>query len=122
MQAEKAERKKPTCPKCHSSRYRWPCEACGYSPTPQELFEAEARARAIEADSVAQAEKSAKTLELATKFRAATPEERYQFFLRMVAKYGPRRAVGVYRWWSGETSWPAKEWKLASGFYGSIGR
>lgn len=120
---KKREKKEKRCPRCDSIYYRWPCDGCGYSPTPEELFEAEAHARAIEADALALASASVrdpKTVALAEKFARATWKERREFFERMAIRHGPRRAVGVYRWWSGETSWPKKEWKLKAGFYSAV--
>lgn len=102
------------CPACKSIRVGWPCECCGYSPTPAELqVEEEVVARAIEADAVAAqvAQKTAKQKELAAKFRLTSQLEREQFYFRMARKHGPRKAVGVYRWWSGETAWPDRAWR-----------
>lgn len=109
------------CPACKSVRSGYPCDNCGHSPTPEELrvqFEEAAHRRAIaEADSP----EEQKRAKLAREFKARSDEERYAFFRRMVEKHGPRRAIGVYRWWSGETAWPPYAWRAeASGAEASL--
>jgi superfamily II DNA or RNA helicase len=119
--AEAREPKELHCPSCHSVRSRWPCDSCGYSPTPQELQYEDAKRRAIEADGLAKAQApDAKRAAMAAKFRTTDWEQRREFYMRMVTKHGPRKAVGVYRWWSGETSWPKREWKDEAGFYSEV--
>src|SRR5512141_2773 len=54
-EADGGEEAKRLCPKCRSVLARWPCDACGYSPTPQErarqlVMEAEAKRKAIRND------------------------------------------------------------------------
>lgn len=108
-------RKRNVCPSCKSVRSGYPCDNCGYSPTPEELrieFEEAAHARAIvEEDSP----EAVKRKEMAKQFRGRTDTERREFFERMVAKHGPKKAIGVYRWWSGETAWPPREWRQLEG-------
>jgi len=114
---EKAKGPPARCPACKSVHSgRWPCDACGYHPTPADLqvqvVEA-ARAKAILDSAEWQAARAtqAKRDGLAARFRVLSEGERYDFWLRMVAKHGPRRAIGVYRWWSGETAWPDRAWR-----------
>lgn len=107
-------RKRNLCPSCKSVRSGYPCDNCGFQPTPEELrveFEEAAHARAIVEENSPEAKKQR---ELAAKFRHTTHGERRAFFERMVAKYGPKKAIGVYRWWSGETAWPPREWREQS--------
>lgn len=107
-------RARNVCPSCKSVRDGYPCANCGYTPTPEELrieFEEAAYARAI---TEAESPEALKTKKLAREFRARSEEEKREFFSRMVAKYGPRKAIGVYRWWSGETAWPPREWRAAA--------
>lgn len=104
-------RKRNVCPTCKSMRSRYPCDNCGFTPTPEELrveFEEAAHARAIAEDNSPEMQKRRK---LAREFRTMSEAQRRDFFERMVAKHGPRKAIGVYRWWSGETAWPPREWR-----------
>jgi DNA repair protein RadD len=101
------------CPACKSARSGWPCDNCGHSPTPAELnIEREVERRAIE-DSPAFQQvqaKLAKQAGMAAHFKELSLDDKRQAFFRFVAKHGAKRAVGVYRWWSGETAWPPREW------------
>lgn len=104
-------RKRNVCPSCKSVRSGFPCDNCGYSPTPEELqvqFEEAAHARAIVEEN---SPEEVKRKEMARKYRHTTDGERRAFFERMVSKYGVKKAVGVYRWWSGETAWPPYSWR-----------
>lgn len=101
------------CPSCKSVRSGWPCDSCGHSPTPAELhIEREVERRAIE-DSPAFQEAQAKLEKragMAEAFKELSLDEKRDAFFRFVAKHGVKRAVSVYRWWSGETAWPPREW------------
>lgn len=104
-------RKRNVCPSCKSTRAGYPCDSCGFSPTPEELqlqMVEEAHRRAIAEENSPEALKQKK---LAREFKQRSELERREFFERMVAKHGPRKAIGVYRWWSGETAWPPREWR-----------
>lgn len=106
------------CPACKSVRVRWPCDACGHSPTPEDLkleFDRDVQRRAIEADELAAKRETEKRRKLRHNFAAMSHEERRAFFFRMVAKHGPRKAIGVYRWFSGETAWPDRAWREEAG-------
>lgn len=106
-------RKRNVCPSCKSVRSGYPCDNCGFTPTPEELkleFEEAAHRKAIAEDN---SPEELKRKELARQFRGRSEMDRREFFERMVAKHGPRRAIGVYRWWSGETAWPPREWRPA---------
>jgi len=104
-------RKRNVCPSCKSVRAGYPCDNCGFSPSPEDLkvqFEEAAHARAIVEEN---SPEELKQREMARKFRHTTDGERRAFFERMVGKYGVKKAVGVYRWWSGETAWPPYAWR-----------
>lgn len=104
--------KRSICASCKSVRALYPCDHCGYQPTPQELhieFEEAAHARAILEEN---SPEKLKERQMAAQFRAKPEGERRAYFERMVAKHGPRKAIGVYRWWSGETAWPDRAWRL----------
>lgn len=99
------------CKSCKSVRAGYPCDNCGYSPTPEELkvaYEEAAHARAIAEEN---SEEEQRRKSLAAQFALRSTEEKHAFFLRMVEKYGPRSAIGKYRWWSGETAWPPYAWR-----------
>lgn len=111
-QLDEDTRRRNRCPSCKSVRSGYPCANCGFSPTPEELkieFEEEAHRKAIAEENSPEALKQKK---LAREFREKSDSERKEFFDRMVEKHGPRKAIGVYRWWSGETAWPPYEWRL----------
>jgi superfamily II DNA or RNA helicase len=108
-------RKRNLCPSCKSVRSGYPCDNCGFSPTPEELkieFEEAAHAKAIVEENSPEA---LKRRQLEVNFRGSSLAERRAFFERMVLKHGPKKAVGVYRWWSGETAWPPREWRTEQG-------
>lgn len=109
---ELARIKRSLCSSCKSVRVFYPCDNCGYSPTPAELnieFEEAAHAKAIIEENSPEA---VKQRSMAQQFAHKSAAERREFFDRQVAKYGPKRAIGVYRWWSGETAWPPREWRV----------
>lgn len=101
------------CPACGSVRAGWPCDACGHSPAPAELeVERNVERRPIEESEAFQAaqRKLQQRVTLAARFKELSLHEKRAAFFRFAEKHGPKRAVGVYRWWSGETEWPAREW------------
>ena len=105
-------RRRNRCPSCKSERAGYPCDNCGFSPTPEELkieFEEAAHARAIAEENNPEA---VKQRGMAAQFARKSYEERRAFFERQVEKHGPRKAIGVYRWWSGETAWPDRGWRV----------
>ena len=105
-------RRRNRCPSCKSERAGYPCDNCGFSPTPEELkieFEEAAHARAIAEENSPEA---VKQRGMAAQFARKSYEERRAFFERQVEKHGPRKAIGVYRWWSGETAWPDRGWRV----------
>lgn len=110
---EEAATKQQRCPECKSVRTGWPCDACGYAPSAKELqVELEAERRAIANDAHAVLDKKAQErLELARRFKEASLYTKRAFFFSQVRKVGVRRALGRYRWWSGETAWPPREWR-----------
>lgn len=112
-QQDAETRARNVCPSCKSVRSGYPCDNCGFSPTPAELkleFDEVAHRRAIVEENSPEA---VKQRELASRFRHTTVAERQMFFERMVQKHGPKKAIGVYRWWSGETAWPDRAWRVA---------
>lgn len=105
-------RKRNLCPSCKSVRCGYPCDNCGFSPTPEALeieFEQAAHAKAIAEEHSPEA---VKQRGMAAQFARKSTAERREYFARMVAKHGPRKAIGVYRWWSGETAWPDRAWRI----------
>jgi len=108
------ESKVKTCPSCGSVRFGWPCPSCGHRPPESEVAE-ELRVEAVE---IRERQKDAETAERAAKFAAMSDEERRAMFGRIVAKHGSEtnKALGIYRWASGDTAWPRREWKLELGF------
>jgi superfamily II DNA or RNA helicase len=114
---EKDAAKKKCCPKCEAVLARWPCDACGFSPTPVELqleFEEAARKKRIEEVAAAAAVKAPESdMERRAKWlkRFAQDDEwKRNFFDRMVAKHGAVRGRQVYFWFSGKSEWPRREW------------
>jgi DNA repair protein RadD len=120
---KKAEEKaavKRRCAACKSVIARWPCDACGYSPNPEELkreYEAEAAAakREITNDGTApkrQTESDAQRKEKWIRRYEFDDDRAYrrEFFFRMVAKHGVSKGAWVYRWVSGNHERPLPEW------------
>lgn len=104
--------KRSVCASCKSVRVLYPCDNCGYQPTPQELkieFEVAVHARAIAEEN---SPEKLKERQLAARFALTSVGERRDFYERMVVKHGARKAMGVYRWWSGETAWPDRAWRI----------
>jgi DNA repair protein RadD len=103
------------CPECGAVVVTWPCDGCKHSPTPKEIETERQAARIAIEDSPGWQKVRAKELEnrqRAGKWRSKSTEEKRQFYLRMAEKHGPRKAIGIYRWASGETEWPPREWRL----------
>lgn len=104
-------RRRNKCPSCKSERVGYPCQNCGYSPTPEELqvqFEEEAHRRAIAEEN---SPEELKRKKLAREYALASPQHKRAMFEHFVRKHGPKKALGVYRWWSGETEWPPRAWR-----------
>jgi DNA repair protein RadD len=121
---KKAEGSTPAesrCPACKSVVARWPCDACGYAPKPQDLqvqyeIQEAARRRAIENDGSAPSKPKSETDDERRKKWALRYQwdddfaQRRAFFDRMVEKHGPSKGAWVYRWVSGNSERPLKEW------------
>jgi DNA repair protein RadD len=104
------------CRSCKSVRVGYPCDNCGYRPTPRELtveFEEEARAREI-AEEGAAAEAREKLNEKAERFARVPDIGRRAFFDKMLRTRGLKAARAAYRAWSGGTEWPPREWEAGS--------
>lgn len=99
------------CPSCKSVRVGYPCDNCGFSPTPEELrleFEEAAHARAIAEENSAEANEEKGR---AKKFAALPAHIRREAFMRMAEKCVSKKQLrSRFRWWSGETAWPPREW------------
>lgn len=122
VKRKQADESKPSlCRQCGAVTERgrkYPCAACGYTPSDADLAE-ELRVEAKEiTEGQAKAIKDAETAQRALEFAAKAEYEKRAMFFRIVAKYGTEtnRALGVYRWASGDTAWPKREWKLEAGF------
>jgi DNA repair protein RadD len=109
------------CPSCKSVIACWPCDACGYAPDPKELkleYDPAAVKREITGDGVAakvqraKAEQDRRRAQWVDRYEFDTDHElRRAFFLRMVERHGRLgKAKYVYRWVSGESEWPKREW------------
>jgi len=104
-------RSRNRCPACKSVRAGYPCDNCGFSPTPEELqlqYDAEAHRKAIAEDD---SPKMLKRRKLALEYAGTSLAHKRMMFERFVEKHGPRKAIGIYRWWSGETEWPPRAWR-----------
>lgn len=106
------------CASCKSVISRWPCDACGYCPSPQELqieyVEASAK-REIKNDGVAPKQRTETDAERREKWQRRYLNDvdetaRHWFFLRMVEKHGPAKGARVYRWVSGFSEHARAEW------------
>lgn len=115
--AKKAAKVEKRCKACRSVIARWPCDGCGYSPTPKELqleYDVEAERRRIEADGAAPKKKTPSTDELRAKWLREyhqDEERKHHFFRRMVDRHGVEKGCRVYRWFSGGTEWPPRQWR-----------
>lgn len=114
--AEKRPEKK--CRACKSIISKWPCDACGYCPSPEELrleyVEANAK-REIGNDGVAPKRKVDTDAERKDKWKRRYEwdddfEERHRFFLKMLERHGLEKGVRVYKWVSGWSDKPKPEW------------
>jgi len=105
------------CRFCGSIRIGWPCGACGASPSAKEVVE-DVRANAVEISNDSRRSGSRDSdAERAAKWRNKTHEDKRAVWGRLVAKHGAhgRKAVGVYRWLSGNTEWPPRTWQAMFG-------
>lgn len=117
-EAEEREDAKKTCPKCNSVIARWPCDGCGYAPSPEELqvqfLMEEAAKREIgnepsEPAPTGDPEVDARRRRWREAFR--DKDKRKALFLSFARKHGStRKAKSVYRWFSGELEWPPRAW------------
>jgi len=107
------------CAACNSITSRWPCDACGYSPTPKELklvYEPAAARKEIGADGAPAPAKARSTAEQraekwALRYRFDTDSSgRRAFYEAMVRKHG-EKAPFIYRWASGFTESAPKAWR-----------
>lgn len=111
--ADADTRKRNLCPACKSVRSGYPCQNCGFTPTPEELqlqYEQEAHRKAIAEEN---SPEELKRKKLAREYALASTEHKRAMFDRFVEKHGAKKALGVYRWWSGETEWPPRAWRPA---------
>jgi superfamily II DNA or RNA helicase len=117
---KKSEGKMPEkkCAACKSVISRWPCDACGYCPSPQDLqleyVEAAAK-REIQNDGVAPSKRTESDAERRDKWRKRHRfdvdfDDRYRFFRKMVERHGPAKGARVYWWVSGFSERPRPEW------------
>jgi DNA repair protein RadD len=107
--------KRKLCRSCKSVRAGYPCDSCGYAPSPRELkveFEEEARARAILEEGVARSAQD-KLAEKAARFANVPERGRRAFFESVRAKLGVKAARVAYFKWSGSTEWPPRDWGAA---------
>ncbi len=119
--AKKTTNMKPrTCEKCGSILAQSPCAVCGFAPSNAQLV-MDINATRVTIDETkfaapAKAEdKAKKKAALARKFEALSYEEKHAAFLRFVEKHGPKRAMRVYWWYSGETAWAPRSWLSNTG-------
>lgn len=107
------------CPSCKSITSGWPCDNCKHpGPTTQLEFLTNTDRRFVEEYETLNPE-----IELKRKQQEARAQrwarldvaEKVDAWLRAVEKHGPRRAVGVYRFLSGDTEWPRVQWRLNAG-------
>lgn len=102
------------CAKCKAVIARYPCDACRHQPEPSELpaiAAAERRAitdtpgwrKAVAADERRRADAAA--------WASKPLEVRRQIYLALLAKLGPRAALGAFRRMSGDTQWPPYSWR-----------
>jgi DNA repair protein RadD len=112
--AEGGATKSLTCDKCGAVNFRWPCANCGFEASPPSLPPTQTNATRVALGSgSATATPSGgrpSASELQRSWRLLTQADKHSFFQRMVAKHGVRKAKGVYRWRSGDTEWPRREW------------
>lgn len=102
------------CAACKAVIAVYPCDACKWAPGPAELPEIVAAERRAITDTPAWRKTVAaeqKRAAEAAAWKLKSREEKRQIYLALVAKYGPRRALGAYRGMSGETEWPPREWR-----------
>jgi DNA repair protein RadD len=131
--AEEREAFVKRCPGCKSVLARWPCDGCGYEPSPQELQvqyrQEEARRKEIGNDPAAPPPAADPEVERRrerwrSKYRNDV-ERRKALFERFVRDVGVTRAKSRYRWFSGELEWPPRAWSEAvqqlDAFRGSTG-
>jgi DNA repair protein RadD len=101
------------CRSCKSVRVGYPCDNCGYAPTPRELkveFEEEARAKAILEEGALEAVRDQQA-EKAARFANVPERGRRAFFDKVLSSTRSVKAARVAFWkWSGETEWPPHEW------------
>ncbi len=101
------------CAACKSVRSAYPCDSCGYTPTPEELrleYEEAAHAKAI-ADEGSAEDVARRQRVLRYGLVRANPQEWWRFFARIAERCTSKKQVrSRYKWASGETEWPPREW------------
>lgn len=108
------------CPGCKSVYARWPCDSCGFAPTPQELkleYEEVARRNAITAEGTAPSKPKDSDADRRRRWElkfAHDEEWKRNFLARMVLKHGVDKGVRTYRWFSGFAESPRPEWVSAA--------
>lgn len=127
-EAEEKAKRQRRCIACKSVVSRWPCDSCGWTPTPQSLqleLEAEARRKAIENEPSAEPrpardfEEAERRAQWVTRYERH-PERQRDFFARAVERWaekfggdrerGVRKAIRVYEWFSGGLAQVPSEW------------
>jgi DNA repair protein RadD len=103
------------CKQCKAVVDRWPCEACGYMPKPEELQLEEVPAaakREITNDGAGarKVDDDATRAETWRRVFAHDEARQYGFFQKMVAKHGLQKGCRVFWWFSGKTARPPQHW------------
>jgi len=101
------------CASCKSARAAYPCDNCGYTPTPEELrleYEEAAHAKAITDEGTAEdIERKQRVARYA--LMLGNQRELWKFFCRIAERCTSKKQVrSRFKWASGETAWPPREW------------
>ncbi len=103
------------CPQCEALLVGLQCPACGFSMPVPVVEHVEGEAVPLQENAAwqkAMAEESERK-KLASRFRLLSEREKRDTFFRFVQRCGGnvRQATGRYRWYSGETEWPSRDWQ-----------
>jgi len=104
-----------SCPACRNVIDQWPCASCGFREPPKELPEAAEGIAVQVSESAAWQAAMAKEEERkgrAERFKRLDVLSKQQSFFRFVERChgNVKQAAGRYRWFSGETEWPPRQW------------